>query len=159
LHEFDFTAQLRQYGREKLVFVVELWQDAQCITRQVLAFAPERAMLWPDPGITVDVENDGNTLIITLSAHALARFVALWFSGADVIFSDNYFDLSGGRTVSVTCPMPQGWTVAQAFQALRVRSLADVRWTGTPMLNRLRGFSGVLNPTTLATWAASLFAR
>lgn len=46
-------------------------------------------------------------------------------SGADVVFSDNYFDVPAGRMATVTCPLPSGWTVEQARAALRVRSLYD----------------------------------
>jgi beta-mannosidase len=43
----------------------------------------------------------------------------------DVVFSDNYFDLPAGQTVTVTCPLPEGWTLEQARKALQVRSLYD----------------------------------
>ena len=43
----------------------------------------------------------------------------------DVVFSDNYFDVPAGRSVVITCPMPTGWTAAQALQALQLRSVID----------------------------------
>jgi beta-mannosidase len=44
---------------------------------------------------------------------------------ANVVFSDNFFDVPAGRTVTVTCPLPDGWTVEAARRALKVRSLYD----------------------------------
>ena len=58
-------------------------------------------------------------------AGSLARYVELGLEGADVIFSDNYFDLPAGRPVTITCAMPAGWDLAQARQGLRLRTLKD----------------------------------
>ncbi|MCB0068405.1 MAG: hypothetical protein KDD77_14680, partial [Caldilineaceae bacterium] len=58
-------------------------------------------------------------------ADTLARFVEVAFDGADAIFSDNYFDLPAGRSRTIAAPLPAGWTVEQATQALQVRSLYD----------------------------------
>jgi beta-mannosidase len=43
----------------------------------------------------------------------------------DVVFNDNYFDLPAGQALTVTCPLPTGWTLEQARAAVRVRSLYD----------------------------------
>ena len=58
-----------------------------------------------------------------VTAQGLARFVELALEGADLVFSDNYFDLPAGRTRVVTAPLPPGWTAEQAQAALRLRSL------------------------------------
>jgi beta-mannosidase len=42
-----------------------------------------------------------------------------------VVFSDNYFDLPAGRSVTVTVPALDGSTVERLRSALRVRSLVD----------------------------------
>jgi beta-mannosidase len=42
---------------------------------------------------------------------------------ADVIFSDNYFDLPALKTITVTAPLPVGWDLAQARAAFKVRSV------------------------------------
>jgi beta-mannosidase len=58
-----------------------------------------------------------------LASRSLARLLELSLAGADAVFSDNYFDLPAGRRVSVTCPLPAGWTPAQPRAALRLRSV------------------------------------
>jgi beta-mannosidase len=62
---------------------------------------------------------------VTLTSQSLARLVEISLDGADVVFSDNYFDLPAGRPVSVSCPLPGGWTLAQARAALKIRSVYD----------------------------------
>ena len=60
-----------------------------------------------------------------VSAKSLARHVELALEGADVVFSDNYFDLPAGRTRTITAALPAGWNAQQARAAVRVRSLYD----------------------------------
>ncbi len=66
-----------------------------------------------------------NLLHIDVTARSLARLVEIALDGADVVFSDNYFDLPAGRTVTVTSPLPVGWDASQAEAALRIRSVYD----------------------------------
>lgn len=60
-----------------------------------------------------------------VTAASLARHVELSIAGADVVFSDNYFDLPAWRTMTVTCPLPDGSDIDQVCRALQVRSLYD----------------------------------
>jgi beta-mannosidase len=46
-------------------------------------------------------------------------------AGADIVFSDNYFDVPARQTIKVTCPLPAGWSPEQLKSAVSVRSLYD----------------------------------
>jgi beta-mannosidase len=119
----DFTPTLGDRQRE-LVFIAELCKDNQCIARRMATFVPNKHLKLADPELSIEVspqEDDG--LSVAVTAQSLARFVALNVEGADVVFSDNYFDIPAGETVTVTCPLPEGWTVAQVQEALDVMSL------------------------------------
>jgi beta-mannosidase len=122
----DFTKTLGERQRE-LVFIAELCQaaaDEQCIARRMATFVPTKHLQLTDPELSVEIgSKEDDVLTIEVTAQSLARFVALKLDGADVVFSDNYFDIPAGETVSVTCPLPEGWTVEQAREALDVISL------------------------------------
>ena len=77
------------------------------------------------PELKVTFDQNGDELIFKLIANSIARFVELKLSGADVVFSDNYFDVPAGRVVTVTCPIPDGWTLEKAKDKFRVYSLCD----------------------------------
>jgi len=117
---------LRRHGRA-LAFVAEQWEGSVRRAWQVALFAPEKALRLPEPGLTVEAAVEDGALTCTLRARALARFVTLELSGADVIFSDNFFDLPAGRTAVVRAPLPAGWTPEACRRALRVRTLADLQ--------------------------------
>jgi beta-mannosidase len=88
-------------------------------------FVPDKHLALTDPGLALDVHQQGDHVVLSLTARSLARFVQLALEGVDVVFSDSYFDLPAGRQVVVTCPLPQGWDLQQAREALVIRSLYD----------------------------------
>jgi beta-mannosidase len=62
------------------------------------------------------------TLFVDVSARTLARFVELSIDGTDAVFSDNYFDVPTGVTVTVSTPLPENWTKESK---VRARSLYE----------------------------------
>jgi beta-mannosidase len=121
----DFSGQVRDENRRQVVFIAELWKGKKLQTRQLATFAPNKHLELAAAQIETKVSIAGGQLTIHLTASCLARYVALELEGVDVVFSDNYFDLPAGQTVTVTCPLPTGWTLEQARTAVRVRSLYD----------------------------------
>lgn len=121
----DFSDRVTEANRRDVIFVAELWQGEQRQALQVATFAPTKHLSLADPKITATLAGEDNRLMITLAAHSLARLVEVSLEGADVVFSDNYFDLPAGRAVTVSCPLPSGWTLTQARAALRTRSVYD----------------------------------
>jgi beta-mannosidase len=120
----DFAGQVADRRRDALL-VAELWQDGERVQLAIATFGPTKHLALENPRIGVEVQAASGQLTIQLQAPTLARFVELALDGADVLFSDNYFDLPAGRAVRVTCPLPEGWSAVQAQQGLRVRSLFD----------------------------------
>jgi beta-mannosidase len=111
--------------RRSVLLIAELRQGEQRIAMSVAAFVPNKHLKLTDPRLTVQVEQQGEYAIIAVTAQSFARFVEVSVNGADVVFSDNYFDVPAGWTIKVHCPVPAGWTVAQLRDAVSVRSLYD----------------------------------
>jgi beta-mannosidase len=88
-------------------------------------FVPTKHLNLVDPEISVKLDKKGHEMSITLTAGSTARLVECILDGADVVFSDNYFDLTAGRTIKITAPIPAGWTLSRAQAALKVRSVYD----------------------------------
>jgi beta-mannosidase len=109
----------------EVVFLCELSQSGRRLALVVAPFVPDKHLKLGDPRLAVEQELAGEELALTITARSLARFVELALEGVDVIFSDNYFDVPANAVVRVTCPLPHGWTLDKARQALRIRSLVD----------------------------------
>jgi beta-mannosidase len=121
----DFANRLTDDSRRETVFVAELWQGDRLMARQVATFVPTKHLSLEPPGLSITPRVEGDTLAIDLTARSLARMVELSLDGTDVVFSDNYFDLPAGRTVTITCPLPDGWTAEQARAALKTRTVYE----------------------------------
>lgn len=125
LATFDFSARLSAANQRQVIFVAELWQGEERSALQVATFVPNKHLELRDPGLSVQVGEAGELLRLDVTASSLARFVELSLRGADVTFSDNYFDIPAGQTTRVTCARPEGWILEQARRAVRARSLYD----------------------------------
>jgi beta-mannosidase len=119
----DFGNRVSDDNRRELIFVAELWQGDRRRALQVAAFVPTKHLALADPAVAATLRSDGDQLLVELTARSLARLVELSLDGVDVIFSDNYFDLPAGRSVTVACPLPAGWTADRAAAALQIRSV------------------------------------
>ncbi|MCX6029952.1 MAG: glycoside hydrolase family 2 protein [Chloroflexi bacterium] len=123
VEKLDFSGFLDDDTRRELVFVAELWQGDRRLAGQTAFFVPTKHLSLVDPQINADVTLKEGLLAIELSARSLARLVECSLTGADVIFSDNYFDLPAQKAICVTAPLPAGWDLATARAALKVRSV------------------------------------
>ena len=121
----DFSDLISDDNIRELVFIAELWQGDQLVSRQTAGFAPIKHLTLTEPDVTADLSCDGDQLIIDLTACSLALLVEVSLAGADVVFSDNYFNLPAHRTCQISCPLPAGWTLKRAREAFRLRSVYD----------------------------------
>jgi beta-mannosidase len=125
IYRFDFSNKVNAENERNLVFVCELWQKDDHISTCVGTFVPNKHVSFANPDLKVTTAQNGDEFKFSVTAKSMARFVELKLSGADVVFSDNYFDVPAGRTVKVTCPIPDGWSLEKAQEELRVYSLYD----------------------------------
>jgi beta-mannosidase len=123
--ELDFSDHISDDNIRTLVFIAELYQGERLVTRQTAVFAPIKHLSLADPAVTVELRGEKGRLIIELTSRSLALLVEVSLTGADVIFSDNYFNLPAGRTARISCRLPAGWTLSRARKALRLRSVYD----------------------------------
>jgi beta-mannosidase len=120
---FSRTFDLKPDQKRSVVFAAELKQDGERISSALATFTPNKFLELVDPQLKVDVKQEGSQVAYTVTGKSLARFVELKLSGADVVFSDNYFDLPVGSAVQVRSPIPAGWNIDQVRKALQVTSL------------------------------------
>jgi beta-mannosidase len=123
--KLDFSDSVSDDNVRELVFIAELWRDGQIQSRQTAFFVPTKHLALAEPGISAQLRVEGERICIELTSHSLARLVECALEGAEVVFSDNYFDLPAGRTVSISAPLPAGWISSQAQAAFKVRSVYD----------------------------------
>lgn len=125
VESLDFSKFLDDDSRRELVFIAELWDGSSCLARQTAFFAPTKHLSLKAPQVSSKLAVKDGQLSIELSAQSLARLVECSLTGADVVFSDNYFDLPAKKTVTITAPLPAGWDLKKAHAAFKVRSVYE----------------------------------
>ncbi len=125
VESLDFSEYLTDDSRREIAFIAELWEGETCLTRQMAFFIPTKHLALKDPQITSILSTKDGVLSIELSAQSLARLVECSLIGADVVFSDNYFDLLPQASVTVTTPLPAAWDLKKAQAAFKARSVYD----------------------------------
>jgi beta-mannosidase len=121
----DFTSQVSEATQRDLIFIAELWQGSQRLAIQTAGFVPIKHLSLTDPAVHAVLQIKQSQLIVNLTSNSLALLVECSLAGMDVVFSDNYFSLPAGRKVTVTSPMPAGWTLEQARRAIKLFSVYD----------------------------------
>ncbi len=125
LFEKNF-GQLTLDEKREMVFVAELVRDDLVLARQLGTFVRSKHLKLQEPQLKAYLlDADNNEVVIEVEAGFLARYVELSLDDADVVFSDNYFDVLPGETVRITCAMPEGWTLDDVGRSLTVFSLYD----------------------------------
>jgi len=125
VESLDFSQYLNDDLRRELAFIAELWEGDTCLARQSAFFAPTKHLKLKAPQIASTLSAKDGVLSIEVSSKSFARLVEVSLSGADVVFSDNYFDLPANTKVTVTAPLPAGWDLKKAKAAFKVRSVFD----------------------------------
>jgi beta-mannosidase len=123
--KLDFSSLITDDTLRKLVYIAELWQGDQFVTRQTAYFVPIKHLSLTDPVITANLQIQNGELIVELISHSMALLVEVSLKGADVVFSDNYFNLPSGRCVQISGPLPVGWTLSRAQKEMRLFSVYD----------------------------------
>ena len=121
----DFADRISDENIRELVFVAELWQGDRFVTRQTAYFVPIKHLSLTDPAIAMSLHSRNGELIVELSSRSLAQLIEVSLPGADVVFSDNYFNLPPGRSIQISCPLPSGWDLGKAQKEIRVCSVYD----------------------------------
>ncbi|MDT8382716.1 MAG: glycoside hydrolase family 2 protein [Brevefilum sp.] len=117
---------LRLQEKRETFFVAQLLQDGQVAVTQLVTFVPNKHLQLVNPQLQAYLRQaEDGSCEIEVESNYLARFVELSLDDADVVFSDNYFDVLPGETVRITCPMPEGWSIDDMARSLTVFSLYD----------------------------------
>jgi len=118
--------ELMLQERRETVFAAQLIQEDQVQATQLATFVPNKHLQLVNPQLKAYLRQiEQGECVIEVEAGYLARFVELSLDDADVVFSDNYFDVLPGETLRVTCPMPEGWSIDDMARSLTVFSLYD----------------------------------
>lgn len=127
--DLDFSSKLNTKEKLRNVYLeYEFITDGKQMSGGTVLFVKTKHFNLLNPQITVTADETSDAFLLLLQSKAFAKFVALDFSDTDVLFSDNYFDLSAGEEKTVTIEKsnaPNEITLAFIKENLLVRSIYD----------------------------------
>lgn len=98
------------------------------ISSGIVMFVPVKHFNLNDPELEVNIREEPKRFIISLTSKKLAKYIELDLKNIDGIFSDNYFDMSGGEAKEVYLNkdlLSRDISIDELRQELTVRSLYD----------------------------------
>jgi len=97
----DFADELAGDAVRQAVLVTELLVNGKPGGLTVTAFAPPKHLELKPAKLAIETKRDDRGAYVEVSSDVTARWVCLSAPKRDLVFSDNYFDLPAGRTVTV----------------------------------------------------------
>lgn len=111
--------------RKNCYAIVRVYDGETLVSERMRTLSAEKCARLPEAPLSYTTDYDGETYSVTVGASAFARGVELTLHDFNVQWSDNFFDMVAGDSVTVTAKV-SGADKAQLDKALRVRSLVDI---------------------------------
>ena len=100
----DYRSLINNLELERSCFVTaELFlngSDAP-VSKEAVLFVPPKHFSFKTPEYKIDVRESEKSFTVNIKANTFCRFVRVKIPGEDVIFSDNYFDITGKDGVEI----------------------------------------------------------
>jgi beta-mannosidase len=138
--------------KKNSVLRVTLKQGEVVVDSKNWLLVPDKKAVLPKARLTYRCALNDGVASVELTSDYYARYVYLEAEGVASPWSDNFFDLAAGESVTVTVPLPADMDIATFQKALTVKSLADVEPKNSLLKDRLLRLSMVLKENNYVTW-------
>lgn len=129
LLDIDFSGHIPAGHEKKRLFarVRLIGGDGSILSEQTTLFVKPKHFAYVQTEYKAAVSESETDILIHVSSDHFAQYVELDLTNSDVIFSDNYFDLSGsdGKTVRISKADYPTLTTEAVRQQLTIRSITD----------------------------------
>jgi len=97
----DYRALVNTVELERSCFVTAELSMETSVSRETVLFVAPKHFSFAKPEYSVDVDEKSDSFAITIKANTFCRFVRVKIPGEDVVFSNNYFDITGKEGVEI----------------------------------------------------------
>lgn len=101
--QLDFTEMLNTTAKKRNTYLQFSFEvGGEVVSEGTVLFVKPKHFDFIDPAIETTMTEEKDRFVITVDSKAFARFVELDLGVLDVIFSNNYFDLSAGERKTIS---------------------------------------------------------
>jgi Beta-galactosidase/beta-glucuronidase len=127
--QMDFAEYLRE-DRDKNQIAAEycLMENDQVISRGTNLFVKPKYFAFITPQYSVSITEENQYFLFQVSCDVYAGYVELYLEDEDVVFTDNYFDITSTDGVAVRidkAELKKEYSVKELERMLHIRSVAD----------------------------------
>lgn len=138
--------------RTDKVLIIQIIKDGEVVFSQNRLLVPDKEARLKKGIITKELIRKGNQGILTLKADTYTRYVCAALPGVDAPLSDNYFDIRGNDSYTVTFDMPEGITEAEFLSGIELTSLAHVPYKGNKLTDKFLRLAMRLHKDNILAW-------
>jgi len=114
---------LKGFDPAKTFIATELSVGGTTVSSNLLFFLSSKNLQLPEPKISSELTQSGNSYHLRLASDVLARDVYVSFSNLDATYSDNYVSILPGQTVDIEIKSPG--SLDQLRSSLKLVTLTD----------------------------------
>lgn len=118
---FIGTVEAKRSCFAECVLVVE----GEVLSRQTALFTPPKHFDFEKPFYDIAVSENDDTVVITIKSNTYARFAEISLENEEVVFSDNYVDITDECGISVSVDKAELKTCANLKERVRVFSVGE----------------------------------
>lgn len=144
-----------KYGKKHVGILAELIQDGVVINRKTALFQEEKKLKLPSSRLNYEVSVINDLLTVKLTANAYARLICVESSLSMLPFSDNFFDLLTGESITVTQQLDSQYTVQELCNSISVKCVTDILPKGSRFSDWCTKMCLWLKPKAFFSWLAS----
>ncbi|PLW99288.1 MAG: beta-mannosidase [Marinilabiliales bacterium] len=108
-----------------LLYVAVKNMEEKILSENILYFDKVKNLDLPDPGLSWSVKKERDYFDITITTERLAKNVFLQENGIEGFFTDNYFDMLPGQSITVTFTSESRLNISDFIDNLEVLSIID----------------------------------
>lgn len=118
-------------NKKEAYFAADLYdKNGNFIMRQVYLFVKPKRYHWKNPKISVDIKENNDEYIFSITSDIFAKSVEIDFDGYDLLLSDNYFDITSAEPVVVKAKKINDEidiSPKKLKESLKIKSVYDIR--------------------------------
>jgi len=108
IFEVDTNMLFRSFDKSKCLLVASFVSGKKVIDTDYHYFCRVKDLELPDPCISLDINENSEEYSVKISTENLCKNIFLTSTNSEAQFSDNFFDILPGQSLTVTCPKSIG---------------------------------------------------
>lgn len=147
-----FNSILKGRKKSEASLEVRLLEKGEVRDEKYWLLVPDKDASLPAAEIKSECSLNGNTAAVKLSSPVYARYVYAEAQGVTAPWSDNFMDIPAGESATVTVELPEGMSIEDFRQRLRIKTLADVEPANSPLKDKWLRIKMIFTNRNYISW-------